>query len=101
MTNILYELIGKHKDATLAINNGICGFILILYTLNINIIPSILAEGVLIYAAINLLAAPYGFKHRFITPNIASPKCPFCGSYMTTTQLKCENCNNVSSLDKI
>jgi predicted amidophosphoribosyltransferase len=39
-------------------------------------------------------------RRRFITPRIANPICPNCGSDLVATELYCENCKSVTKIPK-
>jgi len=56
-------------------------------------------KGLLFWVAINLLAFPIA-RRRFVTPTVANPKCPYCGSDMVTVELYCEKCKSTSKAPK-
>jgi len=86
----------KKIELPLTVNTGLCGLILLLQTINVVNISSTYFGIIMVYSALNLIAAPFSLKKRFVTPNIVAPKCPFCGGYMIATKLKCENCGKTT-----
>ena len=59
------------------------------------------ANGIVYYAVISLIAMAYIIVNRtFVTPEVKSPKCHFCGAPMKTTKLTCDNCESDSNKGK-
>lgn len=53
------------------------------------------------YAVFSLIAMAYIVVNRsFITPEVKSPKCHFCGEPMKTAKLICNNCESDSNKGK-
>ena len=75
---------------------GLCLFLNVIALINL---PQTISDAMTVYVALNSIAAPFAFRHRFITPKIKSPKCPFCGAYMNTVRLKCGKCGKVAGED--
>jgi hypothetical protein len=99
MAEYLNKILPKMQlpaSITLAIF-GFCLFLNAITPLNL---PKIIYDTMIIYVAINSIAAPFALTHRFITPKIANPKCPFCGVYMNTVRLKCPSCGKVAGEEK-
>lgn len=96
MTTEQFQRIFHKIETPLAINVGVVGFLILLKTMDWITIPENIWKFLLFYASTNLLAAPFAIKNRFITPNIATPKCNYCGSYMTATELYCPKCKSAS-----
>lgn len=99
MTTEQFQRIFNRIETPLAINVGVIGFLILLKTMGWITIPELLWKSVLYYASLNLLAAPFAIKNRFVTPNIDTPKCHYCGSYMSATELKCPKCNAISKTE--
>ena len=79
---------------------AICGFCLFLNAITVINFPKIVYDTMIIYVALNSIAAPFTLTNRFITPKILNPKCHFCGVYMNTIKLKCPKCGKVSGESK-
>lgn len=96
MTTEQFISIFKKIETPLAINVGFVGILLFLHTFKLIAINDTWLQFLYIYASLNLVSAPFAIKNRFITPNIVTPKCPFCGSYMMSVKLRCLKCNSTS-----
>lgn len=96
MTTEQFQRIFQKIETPLAVNVGVIGILILLKTMGWITIPEIIWKSVLYYASLNLLAAPFAIRNRFVTPNIATPKCHYCGSYMTAIELKCPECKAIS-----
>ena len=75
---------------------AICGLFLFINVLTPLPISKLTYDSVIVYVALNSIAAPFALRHRFITPKIRNAKCPFCGVYMNTVKLKCPECGKVA-----
>jgi len=98
MTTEQFQRIFRKIEAPLALNVGVIGILIFLKTMGWIAIPEDFWKPILIYASLNLLAAPFAIRKRFVTPNVATPKCNFCGSYMTATELYCPGCKSASKV---
>ena len=86
----------KRLETKLTINVYLVGGLIFLHTMEWISIPRNYWKILLLYTALNLMATPFAIKHRFVTPNIAAPKCHYCGSYMISTKLECPKCKSTS-----
>jgi len=99
MKKLLFEISPKIEFPLSSVHLGILSVLLILHLFDVITMESRFFKALLFWVAINLLAFPVA-RRRFITPKVASPKCPFCGSYMTTIELYCEKCKSSSKIPK-
>jgi len=74
----------------LSIHLGIVGFLLLLEGIGISILTPSSSKILYCWAALNLMSL--ASRPRYITPQIANPKCPHCGKYMSVLSLRCEEC---------
>lgn len=87
----------KSASVTLALF-GACLFLNVVTPISL---PQWAFDVMIIYVAVNSISAPFAISHRFITPKVVNPKCPFCKDvYMDTIKLKCPKCGCVSGKDK-
>jgi tRNA(Ile2) C34 agmatinyltransferase TiaS len=91
----IFDISPKIELRLSSVHLGILSVLLILHATEVIAMNSIVFKGLLFWVAINLLAFPVARK-RFVTPKIANPKCPFCGSNMVTVELYCEKCKSSS-----
>jgi hypothetical protein len=92
--NIRRIITGSQKWEVLfsAVHIDALALLLVLQSFGMITMDITLFKGLTLWIAFNLAAFPVARK-RFVTPSIASPKCNFCGSYMTTSELICEKCH--------
>jgi hypothetical protein len=82
-----------------SVHLSVLSLLLILHAFELITINPIFFKALLVWVGVNLIAFPAA-RRRFITPRIENPRCPNCGSYLTTTELYCENCKSVTKIPK-
>lgn len=93
----IFDVSPKIETNLSSVHLGILSILLLLNTFGIITMDALIFKGLLFWVAINLLAFPVARK-RFVTPKIANPKCHYCGSNMTTVELRCEKCKATSKV---
>jgi hypothetical protein len=98
------ELIGNVEHlqilnwhVTLPLNSVAIGALILLNLTGIISIREPYYTLLLYYTALNLVSIPVVVERRFVTPGVAHPACPWCGSPMATSKLKCMSCGKESS----
>ena len=99
MKRFLFEISPKIEFRLSSVYLGILSVLLLLHAFEAITMDTLLFKGLLVWVAVNLLAFPIA-RSRFVTPTVANPKCPYCGSNLIATELYCEKCKSVSKAHK-
>jgi len=86
----LFSAVRSKLRLPLSIHLGLVGFILFMHGGGFFVIEPPMSQVLYCWAALNLISLAASI--RYITPQIANPKCPNCGRYMSVLSLKCEEC---------
>lgn len=106
VTKIITSISGKTTRKGIAIQAVIAGIILfVLHFIRIAAEPNSFTvttitpyfNGIVYYAIASLIAMAYlVVKQPFVTPEVKHVTCNFCGAFMSTAKLICENCKSKS-----
>jgi|GEM_PF-5181250 tRNA(Ile2) C34 agmatinyltransferase TiaS len=99
MKKLLFDISPKIELRLSSVHLGILSMLLLLHVFEVITMDVVFFKGLLFWVAINLLAFPIA-RRRFVTPTVANPKCPYCGSDMVTVELYCEKCKSTSKAPK-
>lgn len=96
------SVVNTAKELAVWLHLIIVGGALILNALAIITFSTFWLSVFMALAGIQLVAASCVAKSRsFLTPEVADPKCQFCGGYMMASKLRCRKCGAVSELPTI
>lgn len=69
--------------------------------MSISLLSTNWQDGITIWAVGSLITlAIIQFKKPFITPEVKTFNCHYCGAKMNTSELMCQNCESKSSMGK-